>query len=445
MLVDVLWGSPLMTLHVVLLAAIIVQPHCSPARFSGHLARWISPVVIVAVVGALVWTDCAHYFQHRAVQAAHEEDFAAAADALHRAVLIDPFLPIYRFQLGVAQGYQSLRQDDAAMLRDAVAAFEAELSRGGDTAINNANLAWLRWTAEDSAEAIKHIERAAALAPRTAYYQQALGFLLEDIGDPTAAAEAYTTAIRLQPDLIDSGFWQANSYRRDLKADLLAADDFPAQTQATLAYFVRDDVKAVQLLESLPQSTGLLVLRGQIETEQRDYEAALGHLNAAVALDHANPKARLARGHLYVHLGEETRARRDFRAASFLGQGRADIALGELAYQAGDLDRAIARYRMGIPACRTPEPYYYADLVYHRADLHADFWPDSVACAPHDGLATEYLHMARAYRRTGQSEYADDLCRWLADFYEPAYLMQFDDEDEATWPCPHPQQWNLGS
>jgi tetratricopeptide (TPR) repeat protein len=212
-------------------------------------------------------------------------------------------------------------------------------------------------------------------------------------------------------------------------------DELPVQTLAKMAYFARDYRRATELLDGQPQSASSYVLRGQIDTEQGNFTAALEHLNAALELAEANPSAYLARGELYLRMGEKSKAVRDLMTASFLGLKEADIALGEMAYQAGDMERAIASYGNGIPDCRELEPYYYARLVYHRSDLAADFWPDIIACAPYDSLIPEYLHMVGVYRQTGLSEKADDLCQWLAGFYEGTYLRELNEGNDNEWPC----------
>jgi tetratricopeptide (TPR) repeat protein/O-antigen ligase len=437
---DVLWGSPLITLHAILLAAIIVAPFSQPRRLAPGPVRWLTLLAVAVLASSLIWIDSAHFFQYRAIEGIDDDNVPAGIQALQRAISIDPYLALYRFQLGVAQGYLSLEEHDIKVLGQAIAAFEAEISQGGDTAINNANLAWLEWRVGDPEGALNHMGRAVTLAPGRAYYQWGLGFLLEDIGDSKAATGAYVKAMEIEPALIDSGFWQASVYRRSIKADLLASGEVPPLTLATMAYFAGDYPEAIQLLDSVPQSASSYCLRGRTETEQGNYSAALEHLNAALEMAITNPTAYLARGELYLRMGEDSKAEHDLRIARFLGVEQAEIMLGEVAYHAGDIDHAIALYRRGIPGCHTLEPPYYAPLVYHRSNLVADFWPDSIVCAPYDSLVPEYLHAASAYREAGESEQADDLCHWLTSFYDPASLGQLDQANDMPRACPQELQ-----
>jgi Flp pilus assembly protein TadD len=436
-LFDVPWVFPLITLHTVLFAAIIMAPHCKPRRLSNPTACWTILAAVMILALTLVWIDSAHYSQEQAIEAMSDDDFPAAVRDLERSAAIDPLMAVYRFQLGIAEGHLALERGDTRMLRQAIGAFEAEISRGGDTAINNANLAWLKWRAGDLEEAVNCMQRAAALAPHDSTYRLGLGYLLEELGSDEAAREAYAAAVTLDPHLMDSGFWQATSHRRSIKDTLLEGEQPPTLALAEAAYLTHDYDYAMRILDSLPRSASLYVLRGQIETEQGEYHGALEHLNAALELYEANPDAYLARAELHLQLGEQSEALRDLMIASALGLRRADIVLGEIAYQAHNLDAAIQGYERGLPPCGTPtSAYYYASHVYHRADLVPNFWPDYVVCAPYDSLVPEYLHLARAYRQTGASREADELCQWLEGSYEPAYLRQLDEGDGDQWACP---------
>lgn len=322
-LFDVPWVFPLITMHVILLTAIIVKPHSMPRRLTTQPMRWLIPGALGVIAGILLWTDSAHYFQQRAIQAMDDDNLPAAIDALRRSISIDPFLSIYRFQLGVVQGYLALEELDEIALHQAIAAFETEISRGGNTAINNGNLAWLYRSAGETREAVSHMQRAATLAPRDSCYQLSLGYLLEEVGNYQAASESYASTIMANPVLIDSGFWQVTAYRRDIKPDLLAQAGHPARPP-------------------------------------------------------------------------------------------------------GD----------GLPCQEVIAAYDYASQVYHRLDLRADFWPDSITHLPYDSQVHEYLELARTYRQTGESEQADELCQWLGMFYEPRYLKELDNGDDKEWPCP---------
>ena len=67
----------------------------------------------------------------------------------------------------------------------------------------------------------------------------------------------------------------------------------------------------------------------------------------------------------------------------------------------------------GVPHCvAVTASHDYASQVYHRSDISADFWPESITCAPYDHLVPYYLHLAIAYRAVGSVEGA---ARWTAE------------------------------
>lgn len=394
----------------------------------------------------MLWSDGAHYFQQRGVEAVNDEDLVAGVDSLRTAMAIDPFLSIYRFQLGASKANLALQTNDIAILRQATNLLEEEISRGGDAAINNGNLAWLEWKLAEVERAVAHMQRAASQAPGDSDYKLGLGYLLEEGGDYEAARDAYASAIARSPELIDSAFWQTSEFRREFKSQLLADEELPLLARASAAYFARDCPTALQLLGPLQSSVESHTLRGRIETELGAHDTALEELDAALAMSRANPSVYLARGQLYLRLDEESKALHDLRLASLLGSPGADIALGEIAYQAGELDKAIALYEGGIRGCRrVASSYDYASQVYHRLDLKADFWPELIVCAPYDSLVPQYLHLASAYRETGNAESADKLCRWLAAFYDPADLRLWDEWPDGGWPCPSKLPQTFGS
>lgn len=443
---DVPWVFPLITLHVVLLAAIIAAPRSSPRSLPRRPAPYLMTLAVGVMVGFMLWSDGAHYFQHRAVKATDDDNLAAAVDSIRTAMAIDPFLSIYRFQLGASKANLALQTNDIAVLRQATDLLEEEISRGGDAAINNGNLAWLEWNLGEAEQAAAHMQRAASQAPGDSDYKLGLGYLLEEGGDYEAARDAYASAIARSPELIDSAFWRTSEFRREFKSQLPAGEELPLLARASAAYFARDYPMALQLLAPLQSSVKSRTLRGRIGTDLGAHDTALEDLDAALAMSRANPSVYLARGQLYLRLDEKSKALHDLRLASLLGSPGAYIALGEIAYQAGELDKAIALYEGGIPGCRqVASSYDYASQVYHRLDLKADFWPELIVCAPYDSLVPEYLHLASAYRETGDTESADKLCRWLAAFYDPADLSLRDEWPDSGWGCPNQLPQTFGS
>ena len=436
MLFDVPWVFPLTTLYVALFAAIVVAPFSSQRRVSTRPILWATALALVLLVAVLAWGDVAHYFQHRAVGAMNGGRFDASVTDLQKSVRVDPLLTMYRFQLGTATAYLGLENGDQAALHRAMEAYEQEIAQGGDTPINNGNLAWLESTVGNLDDAVSHMKRASAQAPRDGYYKLGLGYLLETAGNYQQAREAYAAAVAATPSLIDSAFWQTSQLRKAFKWDIQKQEPLPGLAGAWVAYLIHDYTEAARILEGLRQSGASLVLTGRVQAAQGQYAAAQESLDKAIAMSRTNSQAYLARGQLYLDSGEESKARHDLRVAGLRGEKRADLVLGEMAYRSGDLEKAIALYQGSAPDCvALTSSYDYASQVYHRSDVSADFWPESITCAPYDGLVPNYLHLAIAYRSVGRFEDAEELCHWLSSFYEAAYLEELDTNSDLQDAC----------
>jgi len=436
-LFDVPWVFPLTTLYVVLFSAMIVRPYCSPRPMAGLCVRGMTVAALGLVAIVLIWGDVAHFFQQRAIDALRDGRFETAITGLETSVAVDPCLTMYHFQLGIARAYFGLENDDQAAIHQAIQAHEEEISRGGDAAINNGNLAWLEWNVGDLDEALAHMQRASAQAPRDSYYKLGLGFLLETTGDYHMAGEAYSAAVTATPTLIDSAFWQTSEYRRGFKTDLPTRDALSALTRAWAAYFACDYEQADSILDGLLQTTSWLVLQGRVQTARMQYAAAQETLDRAVAMSETSAQPYLARGQLYLASGDEDKALHDVRIASQLGERRAAMVLGDVAYQAGNLKKAIALYQGSVPGCvALTGSYDYPSQVYHRSNVTADFWPETITCAPYDSLVPHYLYLAKAYRAVGRTEEAEGVCDWMGDFYEPSYLEELDLNDDRESACP---------
>lgn len=437
MLFDVPWVFPLTTLHVVLFAAIVVTPFSSQRAVSARALRWTTAVALVALAAVVAWGDAAHFFQHRAGRSMQNARFEDAVTDLRKSVTLDPLLRIYQFQLGTATAYLGLATADEATLNRAIEAYEQEIARGGDTPINNANLAWLEWNVGDTEDAVTRMERASAQAPRDSYYALGLGYLHEEADNYQAAGEAYSRAVAGTPALIDSAFWQTSEYRRAFRSQIQTNDALPALARAWAAYLDHDYQEAARLLEAPQRSGTFLLLQGRVEAAQGQYDLAQEVFDKAIATSRASREAYLARGQFYLASGDQAKSLHDLRIAGSLGEKEADMLLGDIAYRAGDVEKAIALYRNSAPDCvALSASYDYASQVYHRSDISADFWPESITCAPYDHLVPYYLHLAIAYRSVGSVEDAEGVCQWLGTFYETSHLGTLDVNNERQDACP---------
>jgi len=441
---DVSWVAPLITVHLALFMAIVVSTLCRSGRtVAKHLA--ILPLIAtLTLAGFWAWIDVGHYFATRSIETIRQGDLPLALRNIDRAVSVDPAFTLYRLQRGRMEGYLATESERPTGVESATADYKAHMAHGGDTALNNSDLAWLYAEDGQLKPAISHMRRALSLAPRNSTYHLNLGYLLEAQGDLDGASAEYATALALNPAQIESGFWQASAFRRSTIPPLLqqaaqltptlAPEQVPL-SRAQLAYYAHDLATATRILADLDGSPLAHLLEGRIAEEQGDYPSALAHIERALEGDRSLRNAYLELGRVYFQLGEENQAKAALRIAIALGLREAEAFMGEIAYQEGDISTAIKGYEAGLtPPCNLPPTQYLgASLGYHRIVWRPDFRPEVIKCAPKDGLMLLYLHWADAYRRTGEEEKGQEICDWLSQFYRTSLLNETDDYLEA---CP---------
>jgi putative inorganic carbon (HCO3(-)) transporter len=429
-LIDNNFVFPSITLIAILYAAIIVRPDVKPGLTT---RKPVLLVLTIMVALATLWIDGAHYFYAQGIAAAQRGDWVASSEAITKAKNLDPALTLYHFQWGVAQGYLGLESgENEERLDDAIGEYHKEIQRGGNYALNLANLAWLERRAGTTGTAIADMERAAALAPVEPWYRLALGFLAEADGDPEKALAQYAQAVALQPGILDYGFWHASAFRQEALDELpsLALSYLPSEgddslRRASLAYYAGDLEKATAWLEPL-SSPGALLLLGLIQRKMGNYEAARVYLDRALSLDRAFGPAYVERGKMYLALQQWELAEKDLRMALFLGMGEAHYYLGEVAFQRARLADALGEFGEGLSwSCSVPiYLYHYASDVYHRENLPADFSPSMLQCIPRDGLLPVYADLIEAHSEMGTGDEAKDICNWLLEFYPPSFLEE---------------------
>jgi putative inorganic carbon (HCO3(-)) transporter len=216
-LFDVPWVFPFATVYLALLTAIMVFPLCQEGAVLGGWARSAPLALAACCILVMAWMDGAHYFQQRAVGAARQGAWEASLTDLDRALALDPFMSTYGFQRGKVLGILGLEGASPEHLEEALDAYLAEFDRGGDVSPNRTDAAWLAFGAGDTAEALTHMARAAALAPQEPQYHMGLGYLREAAGDEGGAVEAYAQAVFLSPSLARSAFWRTSFLRQEMR------------------------------------------------------------------------------------------------------------------------------------------------------------------------------------------------------------------------------------
>jgi tetratricopeptide (TPR) repeat protein len=188
---------------------------------------------------------------------------------------------------------------------------------------------------------------------------------------------------------------------------------------------IGDTASAVSTLRQAilldPKNANLYVDFATIAFAHQSFQVGINVINDGIGLQPAAAPLYLARGVLYVQLGEYDKAEADFGKANELdpSQSLSAAAQGLAAAQANDLDRALATVEQRL--ARKPND---ALLLYVRADILAQKGPEpgsaefrtalssarkAVSLQP--SLAAARGVLAKLYLQAGQNDEAIAQCR----------------------------------
>lgn len=141
-------------------------------------------------------------------------------------------------------------------------------------------------------------------------------------------------------------------------------------------------------------------------TKKRDPDAAILHMNDAIALLPRNPEYYAARGLFQMEESNTEAARADFEHALKLHRYEmlAHYGLGLMAYREGDWAEARSRFELAYQCDpKRPETLYCLALAYHRTANHAE--------------AHAFMAQAQAaFEAAGERGRAADAGRWVREF-----------------------------
>jgi Flp pilus assembly protein TadD len=134
---------------------------------------------------------------------------------------------------------------------------------------------------------------------------------------------------------------------RDLQADLTSADTLLGQQRWDEAIALYRSI-----LEKAPVLTYAHLQIGAAYRGKGDLSAAIGAYNTLLKAEPANAKARIGVAAATIAQGDRSAAREMLTAATAEGHGDREIlfALGEMSFEDGNLDEAIAWYRRASEA-----------------------------------------------------------------------------------------------
>lgn len=141
----------------------------------------------------------------------------------------------------------------------------------------------------DWTQAVATYEKAVESAPRNPTIRTELGFALTKSGRPADAIAAYREALRISPRNLSAEVGLAQAYRGVHNHD---------EARHTLERAIREH----------PKAAAPLAVLGDLEIELQTYDAAIGHLRAALALDPAATETRNRLAAAYKSKGDAANA-----------------------------------------------------------------------------------------------------------------------------------------
>jgi tetratricopeptide (TPR) repeat protein len=355
-------------------------------------------------------------------------DVRTALTAFHKALSLSPD---YAAALeGAAQLHYQ------AGSRDAVPLLNRLLRLRPDDPTSHAMLAVLEYRDGHCPAAVGHFERAGALLDSELDALHAYGTCLVRMKRLEPAAAVFQRTVALRPDdgrerrllaAIQLMAAKPNDAIATL-TPLLAGGNPDAETLelASNAYErIGDTTRAVGTLRQAillePRNASLYLDFANIAFAHQSFQVGINVINDGIGLQPEAAPLYVARGVLYVQLGEYDKAEADFEKANELdpSQSLSAAAQGLAAAQANDLDRALVTVKEKL--ARKPND---ALLLYVQADILAQKGPEpgtpefrtalssarkAVRLQP--SLAAARGVLAKLYLQAGQNQQAIEQCR----------------------------------
>ena len=319
------------------------------------------------------------------VIAGNSGDWNEARKHFEEAIIRDPDLAIAYQQSGLAES-KLAEGEDIHTVQSAITSFEEAISLDPYWGLNYANLGVLYRTKGDYPKSGALLEKAVEAAPDCALYQLNRGSTYELMGKEDLAAEAYQTAIQLQPSWLDAYFWRETPFRQGFHDHLKMDEEKDTLTlseaQENLAmnpYLVTSYLEVIPFYlesgrkEEAQKAIGMAKLVFAVKEEEklslRWYEAEL----AAIEGDVAEAS----------HIGEET-------IQHFIQQG---------IYGPGTFGKLM-----------------YDQLVFRRPAMVMEVVPQMSMIILPDEWGERMWQTAEWYRQSGDSSRADELIGQLQEY-----------------------------
>jgi O-antigen ligase/tetratricopeptide (TPR) repeat protein len=316
--------------------------------------------VLLALALPVLWliTGRAHQAYAESVWLAGEERWPEAVAAADRAVDRDGRLAANWFQLGAAHASAAIEGDRRAEQQAALDALRRGLELEPHNGAALVNYAALNVALDRPEAARAALPALARLAGRDSLLLLAHATLIQWTAPPEQAIETYAGLLVINPTLAATPFWQDDGFReqsfdrivdRALARVAEVTGDAPAAASLRTAinvYAGRESPSLTDLQTALaarPDDAAVRVAAGRLLMRS---EATRGQafemLRGAVRLKSDDPTARAALGDWYALDGDLDRARREWAAASYLGDLGATVSLGN-SYPADAVPKPVRR------------------------------------------------------------------------------------------------------
>jgi len=428
-----------------------------------HLKRMSLALAMAMAAAVAAAAGAATKEQIEAITSAlRARDFDAAVDLTRSALKASP----EDAQLWTLQGIALSRKGDG---RSALTAFEHALKRSPDyipalegaaqlnyqagrreavplltrllrlrpaDPTSHAMLAVLEYREGNCSTAVEHFEQAGELLKSELDALHAYGTCLVRLKQLEKATAVFQRTVALRPD--DS------RERRLLAAIQIMAEkasdaietlkplvDNPAADADTLALAsgayeeAGDTPRAVNTLRQAilldPRNSNLYLEFANICFAHQSFQVGVDVMNDGIGLQPQAANLYVARGVLYVQLGEYDKAEADFAKATELdpGQSLSSAAQGLAAVEANDLDRALATIEKKL-ALKPDDPlllYVRADILSQKgaepgtAEFSAALASAKKAVSLKPSLAAARGVLAKLYLQSGETQAAIEQCR----------------------------------
>jgi superkiller protein 3 len=351
-----------------------------------------------------------------AQEALGRNDFAAAADALKRAVAAQPTLTAAWFNLAYA--YTGLHRPD-----DAVAAYRKALELDPNLFEARLNLGILLLQLNNPQGALEQLEKAATLKPDHPRAQLYFGRALALTGQAERAEKQYQTVLRLDPKLaiahydLAQIYLQQKRYQEAVSSFQKASELDPALSQAQLGLALalegmKYQVQAVahfeQYLAARPDDLETRFHLARLYLEQGKNEQAYEGLQAVYRLKSETPGLAAALGDVCALLKKFPESEKFYRQALLAAPTESDLhrALGQTLLAEEKFSEAEGEFRTALksnPASREAAQGLATSLYLQKRYPEAIPLLEALARAPDPppilifALASSYdtLHVLR--------------------------------------------------